>query len=199
MLTPIQRLVASLSGLPGIGEKTATRLALHLMNCPREKAVELANTIIEARDRVQLCRQCFNYAEQELCLICANPSRDKTVVCVVETPGDLISIERTGWYHGIYHVLHGCIAPLEGVGPEQLHVNELCDRVRSQQIKEVILATNPTMHGNTTANYIADRLKETGVRVTRIAQGIAPGSDIGYADQMTLKNALEGRRDMIRP
>jgi len=199
MRTPLQRLVSCLSSLPGVGEKTATRLALHLMNCPREQALELAQSIIEAREKIRLCSRCFNYTEHDLCTICASPGRDRTVVCVVETPGDLLSIERTSCFRGTYHVLHGCIMPLEGIGPEQLHIAELCDRVSQEQIAEVILATNPTIHGNATANYIADQLKPTGVKVTRIAQGIAPGSDIGYADQTTLKNALEGRRDIQRP
>jgi len=198
MLGPLQRLIASLSGLPGIGEKTATRLALHIVNCPRERALELAHSIIEARDRIRLCARCFNYTEQELCPVCAHPGRDKSVVCVVETPGDLLSIERIGWFRGTYHVLHGCIMPLEGIGPDQLHITELCERVRRDGIAEVIIATNPTLHGNTTAHHIADRLQGSAVKVTRIAQGIAPGSDIGYADQTTLQNALEGRRDMRR-
>lgn len=196
MLNPLQRLVTSLAGLPGIGEKTATRLALHVINCPREKAFELAHSIIEAREKIRLCARCFNYTEQELCPICANPGREPGLLCVVETPGDLMSIERTGWFRGTYHVLHGSIMPLEGIGPDQLRIQELCSRVSRDSISEVILATNPTMHGNTTAGYIADQLKASGVKVTRIAQGIAPGSDIGYADQLTLKNALEGRRDM---
>lgn len=196
MLNPLQRLIASLSGLPGIGEKSATRLALHVINCPREKAFELAHSIIEAREKIRLCAKCFNYTERDLCPVCANPGREPGVICVVETPGDLMSIERTGWFRGTYHVLHGSIMPLEGIGPEQLRIKELCTRVSRDNISEVILATNPTMHGNTTAGYIADLLKAAGVKVTRIAQGIAPGSDIGYADQLTLKNALEGRRDM---
>ncbi|MCX8044619.1 MAG: recombination mediator RecR [Desulfobacterota bacterium] len=198
MLDPIQRLIASLATLPGIGEKSATRLALYLINCPREKALELSHAIADAREKIRLCARCFNYAEQELCQICANPSRDGSVVCVVETPGDLLSIERTGWFRGTYHVLHGCIMPFDGIGPEQLHIAELCERIKKNPVAEVIIATNPTTHGNATAAYIADQLKESGIRVTRIAQGIAPGSDIGYADQITLKNALEGRRDMNR-
>jgi recombination protein RecR len=193
---PLQRLVTSLSGLPGIGEKTATRLALYLITCPRENAVELAQSIIEAREKICFCKACFNYTEQELCPICTSQNREPGVVCIVETPGDLMSIERTGLFKGKYHVLHGTISPLDGIGPDQLRIKELLHRIQEEKLTEVILATNPTMHGNSTAAYIADLLKSTGVKITRIAQGIAPGSDIGYADQMTLKNALEGRREM---
>jgi recombination protein RecR len=193
---PIQNLVASLARLPGIGEKTATRLALFLVNCPEDHARELAQSIIDAREKICFCRQCFNYTEQELCSICANPVRDSHVVCVVETPGDLLSIERTASFKGRYHVLHGVISPLDGIGPDQLRIRELVERIRDQQIREVIIATNPTMNGNATAVYIADRLKNSGASVFRIAQGVPSGSDIGYADQVTLRNALDGRREM---
>ena len=193
---PIQALVANLSRLPGIGEKTATRLALFLVNCPEDHARELARSIIDAREKICLCSQCFNYAEKELCPICANPDRDPLTVCVVETPGDLLSIERTASYRGRYHVLHGVISPLDGIGPDQLRIQELVNRISAQQVREVILATNPTMNGNATAIYIAGRLKDTGASVYRIAQGVPSGSDIGYADQVTLRNALEGRREM---
>ncbi|MCX5900550.1 MAG: recombination mediator RecR [Proteobacteria bacterium] len=193
---PIQQLVASLARLPGIGEKTATRLALFLVNCPLDHARELAQSIIDTREKICFCSRCFNYTEQELCSICANTGRDGHVVCVVETPGDLMSIERTAWFKGRYHVLHGAISPLDGIGPDQLRIRELVERVREQQITEVIIATNPTMNGNATAVYIADRLKDTGAAVFRIAQGVPSGSDIGYADQVTLRSALEGRRKM---
>ncbi|MBN2107845.1 MAG: recombination protein RecR [Deltaproteobacteria bacterium] len=193
---PIQSLVASLARLPGIGEKTATRLALFLVNCPEDHARELARSIINAREKICFCSQCFNYTEQELCSICANPGRDGHVVCVVETPGDLMSIERTASFKGRYHVLHGVISPLDGIGPDQLRIRELVDRIREQQIHEVIIATNPTMNGNATAMYIADRLKHSGATVYRIAQGVPSGSDIGYADQVTLRCALDGRREM---
>jgi len=194
--SPIQHLVTSLSALPGIGEKTATRLALHIMNCPKEEAFDLAGSILDAREKVRLCRECFNYTDGELCFVCANKKRDPYTVCVVDTPGDLMSIERSGGFKGRYHVLHGVIAPLDGVGPDHLRIKELISRVQEQHIKEVILATNPTMNGNATAVYISDRLRPLGVSITRIAQGIQPGGDIGYADQVTLRNALEGRRNM---
>lgn len=192
----MQQLVQCLAGLPGIGEKSATRLALFLVNCPAEQALSLADAIEQARRRIRLCSLCYNYAEQEHCFICASAGRDRKTVCVVETPGDVLSFERIGGYGGCYHVLHGSIAPLDGVGPEQLRIRELLERVAGGGIEEVILATNPTMNGNATAVYIAGRLEGTGVRVTRIAQGIQPGGDIGYADQTTLKNALEWRRSM---
>jgi recombination protein RecR len=196
MQAPMQHLVQCLSVLPGVGEKTATRLALYLVNCPAEQALALSGAIAQVRERIRLCSLCYNYTEQELCAICASASREKKIVCVVETPGDVISFERIGGYNGCYHVLHGSIAPLDGIGPDQLRVRELLARVESGGIDEVILATNPTMNGNATAVYIAGQLNGSEVRVTRIAQGIQPGADIGYADQTTLKNALEWRRNM---
>lgn len=192
----LQNLVRCLSGLPGIGEKTATRLALHIITCPKASALELAQSIIDAREKIFFCRQCFNYSDRDLCSICAGANREPGVLCVVENPGDLMSIEKTGWFKGKYHVLHGAIVPLDGIGPDQLRIKELLLRIPEEKIAEVILATNPTMNGNATAVYIADRLKPLGVSITRIAQGIPPGGDIGYADQLTLKNALEGRREM---
>ncbi len=193
---PMQQLVHCLAGLPGIGEKTATRLALFLVNCPAEQARDLAGAIAQVRERIRLCSLCYNYTEQELCAICASAARDRRTVCVVETPGDVMSFERIGGYSGCYHVLHGSISPLDGIGPEQLRIRELLERISQGGIEEVILATNPTMNGNATAVYLAGRLQTSAVRVTRIAQGIQPGADIGYADQTTLKNALEWRRSM---
>lgn len=193
---PVQFLIKCLSRLPGIGEKTATRLALYVMNCPKDDALELARSIRDAREKVRFCRQCFNYTEEDLCFICKNPNRDAAVICVVETPGDFMSIERAGVFKGRYHVLHGVISPLEGIGPDQLRIKELVQRIKQSSLKEIIIATNPTMNGNATAVYISDQLNTLGVYVSRIAQGIPSGGDIGYADQETLKNALEGRKDM---
>ena len=193
---PVQRLIKSLSGLPGIGEKTATRLALHIMNCRMDDAIELSNSIKEVRERVTLCSLCYNFTETDPCSICSNTRRMRDVVCVVETPGDILSIEKTGWFHGLYHVLHGVISPLDGIGPDQIRIRELEERTKRENIKEIILATNPTMNGNATAVYICDRLKASGITITRIAQGIPTGGDIGYADQVTLRNALDGRREM---
>ena len=196
MQAPMQQLVQCLSVLPGVGEKTATRLALYLVNCPAEQALALSDAIAQARERIRLCSLCYNYTEKELCPICSSAVRRRTIVCVVETPGDILSFERIGGYDGCYHVLHGSIAPLDGIGPDQLRLKELLARVQTGEVEEVILATNPTMNGNATAMYISDQLNGSGVQVTRIAQGIQPGADIGYADQTTLKNALEWRRKM---
>ncbi len=193
---PIQSLIRNLSRLPGIGEKTATRLALYIMNSPKEEALALGQSIIEVRQKIHLCQRCFNYTDSDLCFICSHQKRNTGYLCVVETPADLMSIERTGEYKGRYYVLHGAISPLEGKGPEQLRIPQLLQTVSQQNIQEVILATNPTINGNATAIYISGQLASAGVRITRIAQGIPSGSDIEYADQVTLKNAMDGRREM---
>ena len=193
---PIEQLIKSLSALPGVGEKTATRLALHIMNMPENKAVELAESIKNAREKICLCTECFNYSDSPLCFVCTNPSRRSDIICVVETPGDIISIEKSGGFKGKYHVLHGVISPLDGIGPDQIKIKELVKRAGEQNIKEVVLATNPTMNGNATALYISEQLKPLNIKVSRIAQGIQPGGDIGYADQGTLRNALDGRIEM---
>jgi len=193
---PIEQLIKSLSALPGVGEKTATRLALHIMNMPENRAVELAESIKNAREKICLCSECFNYSDSPLCFVCTNPSRRSDIICVVETPGDIISIEKSGGFKGKYHVLHGVISPLDGIGPDQIKIKELVKRAGEQNIKEVVLATNPTMNGNATALYISEQLKPLNIKVSRIAQGIQPGGDIGYADQGTLRNALDGRIEM---
>jgi recombination protein RecR len=193
---PIEQLIKSLSALPGVGEKTATRLALHIMNMPENRAVELAESIKNAREKICLCTECFNYSDSPLCFVCTNPSRRSDIICVVETPGDIISIEKSGGFKGIYHVLHGVISPLDGIGPDQIKIKELLKRAGEQNVKEVVLATNPTMNGNATALYISEQLKPLNIKVSRIAQGIQPGGDIGYADQGTLRNALDGRIEM---
>jgi recombination protein RecR len=189
-------LIQCLSALPGIGEKTATRLALFIMNQPAEQAAQLARSILEVKEKVHLCRQCFNFTDHELCAVCRNPAREAHVLCVVENPGDLMSIEKTGHYRGLYHVLQGAIAPLDGVGPDQLRIQELLQRVANGQITEVIIATNPTMSGNATALYISQQLTPQRVKITRIAQGVPSGGDIEYIDEVTLRNALDGRREM---
>jgi recombination protein RecR len=193
---PIEQLIKSLSALPGVGEKTATRLALHIMNMPENRAVELAESIKNAREKICLCTECFNYSDSPLCFVCTNPSRRSDIICVVETPGDIISIEKSGGFKGKYHVLHGVISPLDGIGPDQIKIKELIKRAGDQNVKEVVLATNPTMNGNATALYISEQLKPLNIKVSRIAQGIQPGGDIGYADQGTLRNALDGRIEM---
>jgi len=193
---PIEQLIKSLSALPGVGEKTATRLALHIMNMPENRAVELAESIKNAREKICLCSECFNYSDSPLCFICSSHSRRSDIICVVETPGDIISIEKSGGFKGKYHVLHGVISPLDGIGPDQIKIKELIKRAGEQNVKEVVLATNPTMNGNTTALYISEQLKPLNIKISRIAQGIQPGGDIGYADQGTLRNALDGRVEM---
>lgn len=193
---PIKSLIRCLSGLPGIGEKTATRLALFIMNEPEADAQQLARSILEVREKVHLCTRCFNFADSDLCSLCKNPARDGHAICVVETPGDLMSIEKTGHYKGLYHVLHGVILPLDGIGPEQLKIRELISRVQADQITEVILATNPTLNGNATALYISQQLAALRVRTTRIAQGVPSGGDIEYIDEVTLRSALDGRQEM---
>ncbi len=193
---PMQLLIQCLSALPGIGEKTATRLALFIMNQPEEAAMQLARSITEVKEKVHLCRQCFNFTDNELCSVCRNPSRDAHVLCVVESPGDLMSIEKTGHYKGLYHVLQGAIAPLDGIGPDQLKIRELLQRIAGGKITEVIIATNPTVNGNATALYISQQLIPTGLKITRIGQGVPSGGDIEYIDEVTLRNALDGRREM---
>jgi len=193
---PIKSLIQSLSALPGIGEKTATRLALFIMNQPEADAQQLARSILEVREKVHLCTRCFNFTDSDLCSICKNSARDGHALCVVETPGDLMSIEKTGYYKGLYHVLHGVILPLDGIGPEQLKIRELINRVQADQITEVILATNPTLNGNATALYISQQLTALRVRITRIAQGVPSGGDIEYIDEVTLRSALDGRQEM---
>ncbi len=193
---PMLTLIQCLSALPGIGEKTATRLALFIMNQPNADALQLARSIIDVKEKVRLCRICFNFTDSDDCAICRNLSRDAHQLCVVETPGDLMSIEKAGHYKGLYHVLHGAIAPLDGVGPDQLKIRELLERVASGAVQEMILATNPTVSGNATALYISRQLGTANVRITRIAQGVPSGGDIEYIDEGTLRSAFDGRREM---
>ena len=196
MFSPsVDNLVAQLTRLPGIGTRTAQRLAFHLLQRSPEEALALADAIREVKERVRFCRECGNLTEQEVCSICEDPRRDRTVICVVEQPVDVISIERTAEYRGLYHVLGGSLSPLDGVDPGDLRIDELLQRVRDGGITEVLLATNPNMTGEATANYLADRLRGT-TRVTRLASGLPVGGDLEYADEVTLGRALSGRRDM---
>ena len=196
MLSPaVENLVAQLTRLPGIGTRTAQRLAFHLLSTPRDDALALSAAIQEVKERVRFCRECGNLTEDELCAICVDPRRDRTVVCVVEQPVDVVSLERTHEYRGLYHVLGGALSPLDGVDPSDLRVDELLGRVRSGEITEVVLATNPNMTGEATAGYLAERLRDT-VRVTRLASGLPVGGDLEYADEVTLGRALAGRREM---
>ena len=195
LAAPLERAINELSKLPSIGKKTAQRLAFHLLKAPREEAADLAEAILELRDRVRLCRDCFNLADQEQCPICLDPKRDSGLLCVVEEPTNLIAVERTGSFHGLYHVLDGALSPLKDIGPDQLRMRELIERVQPGGFREVILATNPDVEGEATAVYLSRLLKPLGVRVTRLAQGLPAGGDLEYTDDLTLRRALEGRRD----
>jgi recombination protein RecR len=192
---PLERVVHELAKLPSIGKKTAQRLALHLLQAPREEAAALARAILELRERIRLCRDCYNLSEQELCPICSDPKRDGTLICVVEDPGNLLAIERTRAYRGLYHVLGGALSPLKDKGPDDLRLRELMDRVRDGSFTEVVLATNPDVEGEATAVYVSRLLKPLGMKVTRLAQGLPAGGDLEYTDGLTLRRALEGRRD----
>lgn len=193
---PIQDLIDELARLPGIGPKSAQRLAFHIVKAPPDDARRLAEALIAAKERVRFCRECFCVSEGDLCRVCRDSSRDPTVICVVEESKDQAAVEKAGVVKGRYHVLGGAISPLEGVGPDDLRVQELLDRVARDGVVEVILATNPNLEGNATAMYVAGLLKPLGVRVTRLASGLPIGSDLEYADEMTLGQALEGRREM---
>jgi recombination protein RecR len=192
---PLERVVHELAKLPSIGKKTAQRLALHLLQAPREEAAALARAILELRERIRLCRDCYNLSEQELCPICSDPKRDGTLICVVEDPGNLLAIERTRAYRGLYHVLGGALSPLKDKGPDDLRLRELMDRVRGGSCTEVVLATNPDVEGEATAVYVSRLLRPLGMKVTRLAQGLPAGGDLEYTDGLTLRRALEGRRD----
>jgi recombination protein RecR len=193
---PIQDLIDELARLPGIGPKSAQRLAFYLVKAPMDDARRLSGAIVAAKERVRFCRECWSVAEGELCRICRDPSRDQAVICVVEEPKDQAAVERAGVVRGRYHVLGGAISPLEGVGPDDLRVQELLDRVERNGVREVIIATNPNLEGNATAMYVAGLLKPIGIRVTRLASGLPVGGDLEYADEVTLGQALEGRREM---
>jgi recombination protein RecR len=196
MFSPaVENLVAQLSRLPGVGSRTAQRLAFHLLQRPKDEALALAQAIEEVKERVRFCRECGNLTEDEVCAICLDPRRDHALICVVEQPVDLVSLERTHEYRGLYHVLGGALSPLDGVEPEHLRVDELLGRVERNGVLEVVLATNPNMTGEATAAYLADRLRGR-VRVTRLASGLPVGGDLEYADEVTLGRALTGRREM---
>lgn len=193
---PLTKLVEQFERLPGIGRKTAQRLAFYVLRLPAEEARAFANAIVEAQEKIKKCARCQSFTDAELCPVCQDPGRDKTTVCVVEDPRDVIAFERTREYHGVYHVLHGLISPMDGIGPEQLYIKELLARVSAEGIKEVIMATNPTVEGEATSMYIAKLLKPLGVRVTRLAYGIPMGGNLEYADEVTLYRALEGRNEI---
>jgi recombination protein RecR len=182
--------------LPGIGPKTAQRLTFHLLKQPEGAVRELADALVELKARVVHCSRCFNVTDEDPCRICADPARDVGLLCVVEEPNDLLAMERTGEYHGRYHVLLGALSPLDGIGPDELKVRELLQRLSAAGVREVILATNPNVEGDATAIYLAKLLRPLGLRVTRIARGLPVGGDLEYADEVTLARALEGRKEM---
>lgn len=192
---PIANLIAELSKLPGIGPKTAQRLAFFILNSSTEVGQGLANAIVSAKSKIHYCSQCFNLTEQDPCVICRDTKRSGEVICVVEEPKDIIAMERTREFKGYYHVLQGAISPLEGIGPEQLKIKELLARL-GEQVKEVIIATNPNVEGEATSLYLARLIKPLGIKVTRIAHGLPVGGDLDYADEVTLGKALEGRREL---
>jgi recombination protein RecR len=191
----VENLVAQLTRLPGVGSRTAHRFAFHLLRVPQEEALALAAAIEEVKERVRFCNECGNLTEEEVCAICRDNRRDHTLICVVEHPADLISLERTHEYRGLYHVLGGSLSPIDGVEPGHLRIDELFRRVDRNGVREVVLATNPNMTGEATAHYLAERLRER-VRVTRLASGLPVGGDLEYADEVTLGRALAGRREM---
>lgn len=193
---PLARLITEFKRLPGIGQKSAQRIAFHLLRAAREEAEQLASAILDVKDKLGLCRVCNNISEGDLCVYCRDPNRDTKVVCVVEEPHNIVGIETTRQYEGRYHVLHGALSPLRGIGPESLKIKGLVERIGEGEIQEVIVATNPTVEGEATAVYLARLLKPLGVRVTRIAMGIPVGSDLEFADEVTISKAMEGRREM---
>lgn len=193
---PLEILIEQFAKLPGIGKKTATRLAFHVLNSSNEDAKAFANAITNAKKQVKLCKICQNITDAETCALCESPKRDNSVICVTESPKDVISIEKTNEYHGLYHVLHGAISPMDNIGPNDIKIPELLERLKDDTVKEVIMATNPTIEGEATAMYIAKLIKPFGIKVTRIAHGIPVGGDLEYADEITLTRAMEGRREM---
>ncbi|MBR3636052.1 MAG: recombination protein RecR [Lachnospiraceae bacterium] len=193
---PINKLISELSTLPGIGEKSAGRLAFHLINMPEARVERLANTIVEAKKTVRYCKECYTLTDSDICPVCANDNRDHGTIMVVENVRDLAAYEKTGKYTGIYHVLHGAISPMIGVGPGDIKLKELIERLKGDDIKEVIIATNSSLEGETTAMYISKLIKPSGVRVTRIASGVPVGGDLECIDEVTLLRALEGRTEV---
>ena len=190
----LQKLIDELGKLPGVGPKSAQRIAFHLIKLPEQDALSLANAIQEAKQKVRFCERCFNMSDEAICEICSDTQRDSSLVCVVEEPRDIVALERTREYKGLYHVLQGAINPIDGVGPEQLKIRELLERLKGNTLQEVILCTNPNIEGEATAMYLAKLIEPLGVQVSRIASGLPVGGDLEYADELTLGRALEGRR-----
>lgn len=195
-VAPLARLIEQFERLPGIGKKTAQRLAYYVLDLPKSEAEKFSAAILDAHEKIHYCKLCCNLTDQELCNICKNPNRDTSIICVVEDPRDVTAFERTQEFNAMYHVLHGVISPLNGVGPDQIRIKELLSRVNSGKVKEVIMATNPTVEGEATAMYISKLLKPLGIKVTRLAYGIPVGGDLEYADEVTLSRAIEGRNEI---
>ncbi len=195
-IEPLAKLIEHFRSLPGIGAKTAVRLAYHVLDMDVEKAKALAGAIIEAKEKIGFCNTCFNLSDTNPCAICASETRDRSLICVVEQPRDVAAFERMRDYKGLYHVLHGVLSPLEGIGPENIRIKELLGRLYDADVKEVIVATNPNVEGEATAMYISKLLKPAGIKVTRIAHGLPVGGDLEYADEVTLSKALENRREI---
>ena len=196
LIEPIQRMVSELARLPGIGQKTAQRLAYHIVGLPMEEVHALAAALWQGRKAIRYCERCGNFSAAELCSVCAEEKRHNGQICVVRDPRDVAAMERMHDYHGLYHVLHGTLSPMDGVGPNDIRIKELIARIGSEEVEEVILATNPDIEGEATATYIARILKPMGVKCTRIAHGVPVGSDLEYADEVTLSKAMEGRREL---
>jgi recombination protein RecR len=196
LAAPLARLIQECKRLPGIGQKSAQRIAFHLLRAPREDAQNLAEAILDIKDKLGVCAQCNNISDERLCVYCRDPHREQSQICVVEEPHSILPIETTHAFRGVYHVLHGTISPLRGIGPDHLKIKGLIDRLRDTQIQEVIVATNPTAEGEATAVYLSRLLKPLGPRVTRIAMGIPVGSDLDFADEVTMSRSLENRREM---
>ena len=195
-VAPLAKLIEELSRLPGVGNKTAQRLAFFLLDMPLGEVEQLASSIVSAKKNIKYCTVCYNITDSELCNICSNPKRDKSIICVVEDARDVVAMEKVKEFKGLYHVLHGAISPMEGIGPENIRVRELLTRLGDHDVQELILATNPNIEGEATAMYISRLVKPLGVRATRIAHGIPVGGDLEYADEVTLMKALEGRREI---
>lgn len=196
-VAPVAKLIEEFEKLPGIGHKTAQRLAFHVLNLPSDKASKLANAILEAKTKIKHCSVCSNLTDTDPCALCRDESiRNKSVICVVEDPKDVAAMERTKEFKGLYHVLHGTISPMDGIGPDDIKIHELLERVKDGKVREIILATNPTLEGEATAMYISKLLKPLGIKTTRIAHGIPVGGNLQYADEVTLTKAIEGRREI---
>ena len=195
-VSPLQNLIEEFQKLPGIGSKTAQRLAYHVLNLPKESAQRFANAIVDAKEKISYCKICQNFSDKDTCSVCKNPARDKGLICVVENPRDVIQMEKTNEFKGTYHVLHGAIAPMDNIGPEDIRIKELMTRIADGGVREVIMATNPNLEGETTAMYISKLIKPFGIKVTRIAHGVPVGGELEFADEMTLAKAIQWRVEL---